>query len=825
MKSLVAVLVFVPAIVQAQGTQADYDRSYGFRQRFQGLVLNDRISPNWIAGTGKFWYAKLGQGGTRSYVLIDPERKEKRAAFDHSKFAAALEKATSKKVDPTKMAILQIEFARDLKTLKFRFDQKDYQIDLGTYQLKAGSFDLANGGLKAFPPEAPPRNDGSGEQTAIRFVNQSTETLIVSWMSDDVRPIEYARIEAGKEWESSTFSGHIWLVTRLNGDRLAMYAAERKASVAILDGKKVPYTPPRQVQNGSPDGKWRIRYQDFNAVLVNPGSNEEKKITTDGVATNLYNGRAFWSPDSRYVAFFQVDPEQQHPLNIVQTTPTNQFQPRLETRQYLKPGDKLDKRRLRIYDVQSGHLQAVEDTLYPNEFDLDGERWLDNDTFIFRYNQRGHQLMRLIGVKATTGEAKTLINEEAKTFIDWTAKSYYQILDGNKQAIWMSERSGWCHLYMYDLEDGTAKPITQGDWVVRQIIEVDQQRKQIWFMASGVAPVSDPYYLQLCRVNFDGSDFKKLTAFDATHSIELSPDRKVIFDTFSRVDYPPAYQVLDASDGHIVVHGDQADVKGLVDAGYRFPERFQAKGRDGVTDIYGLVYFPTNFDPNTKYPVIEDIYAGPHSAFVPKTFHTYAGGMALAELGFIVVRIDGMGTSNRSKAFHDVCFKNIVDAGFPDRILWMKEAAKKWPQMDLDRVGVYGTSAGGQNALHAVLTQGQFYKAAVADCGCYDNRMDKIWWNEQWMSWPIGPHYEAQSGRTLAKNLTGKLLLMVGENDTNVDPASTYQVIDALIKANKDFEFFAMPNVGHGAAGTPYGRRRLMDFFVRNLLGVEPRSK
>lgn len=343
-------------------------------------------------------------------------------------------------------------------------------------------------------------------------------------------------------------------------------------------------------------------------------------------------------------------------------------------------------------------------------------------------------------------------------------------------------------------------------------------------MAGGVAPVSDPYYLQLCRVNFDGSGFRKLTGFDATHSVEFSPDKKFIFDTFSRVDFPPAFQVLDADDGHIVVHGEQANVNALAGAGFRFPERFQAKARDGKTDIYGIVYFPSNFDPTKKYPVIEDIYAGPHGSFVPKTFHTYAGGMALAELGFIVVRIDGMGTSNRSKAFHDVCFKNIVDAGFPDRILWMKSAAQKWPSMDLDRVGIYGTSAGGQNALHAVLTQGDFYKAAVADCGCYDNRMDKIWWNEQWMSWPVGPHYEAQSGRTLAKNLTGKLLLMVGENDTNVDPASTYQVVDALIKANKDFEFFAMPNVGHGAAGTPYGRRRLLDFFVRNLLGVEPRA-
>ncbi|HLO98069.1 MAG TPA: DPP IV N-terminal domain-containing protein [Fimbriimonas sp.] len=825
MKSFLVAFALLPVLIPAQGTKADYDRANGFRQRFQGGVLNDRITPNWISGTSKFWYIKQGQNATRSYVIIDPERKEKRAAFDHGRLTSALAALVGRELDPAKLAIAQIAFSADLKTMKFRFDNKDYEVNLTSYLVKPGSFDLANGGLKAFPPEAPARNDGSGEQTAIRFVNQSHETLVISWLADDVRPVEYARIEAGKEWESSTFSGHIWLVSRINGERLATYAAERRASVAILDGKKVPFTAPRQNFNTSPDGKWRIRFQDQNAILINDASKEETKISTDGSASNAYQGRVFWAPNSQKVVLAQVEPEEQHPLNIVLTTPTNQFQPRLTTRQYLKPGDKTAKQRFRIYDIESKKLTPVDDKLYHHEFDLDGERWLDNDTFVFRYNQRGHQIMRLIAVDAKTAEARSLITEETKTFIDWTNKTFYQILDGAKEAIWMSERSGWNHLYLYDLADGSAKPITQGEWVVRSVVEVDQKAKQIWFMASGFADASDPYYLHLCRVKFDGTGFVKLTSYDATHSTEFSPDRKVIFDTFSRVDLPPSFQVLDANTGKVLVDGETADVTGLLKNGYRFPERFSAKGRDGKTDIFGLVYLPTNYDPTRKYPVIEDIYAGPHGSFVPKTFHTYAGGMALAELGFIVVRIDGMGTSNRSKAFHDVCFKNIVDAGFPDRILWMKAAAKKWTSMDLDRVGIYGTSAGGQNALHAVLTQGDFYKAAVADCGCYDNRMDKIWWNEQWMSWPIGPHYEAQSGRTLAKNLTGKLLLMVGENDTNVDPASTYQLVDALIQANKDFEFIAMPNVGHGAAGTPYGRRRLMDFFVRNLLGVEPRLK
>ena len=236
-----------------------------------------------------------------------------------------------------------------------------------------------------------------------------------------------------------------------------------------------------------------------------------------------------------------------------------------------------------------------------------------------------------------------------------------------------------------------------------------------------------------------------------------------------------------------------------------------------------MIYRPSNHDPSESYPVVEQIYAGPHGAHVPKSFRAWRKPQFLAELGFIVVQIDGMGTNWRSKAFHDVAWKNLGDAGFPDRIAWLRAAAAEDPSMDLSRVGIYGGSAGGQNALRGLLMHPEFYKVGVADCGCHDNRMDKIWWNELWMSWPIGPHYEEQSNVTQAHRLEGKLLLIVGEVDTNVDPASTMQVVDALIKADKDFDLLVMPGVGHGAAGTPYGTRRQRDFFIRHLLQVEPR--
>jgi len=283
-------------------------------------------------------------------------------------------------------------------------------------------------------------------------------------------------------------------------------------------------------------------------------------------------------------------------------------------------------------------------------------------------------------------------------------------------------------------------------------------------------------------------------------------------------------QLRRSEDGKLVADLEKADATALLATGWKTPEAFVAKGRDGVTDIYGVIIKPTNFDPAKKYPVVENIYAGPQSAFVPKNFGPNLGMQAMAELGFVVVQIDGMGTSWRSKAFHDVCAKNIADAGFPDRKLWIKEAAKSRPWMDLTRVGIYGGSAGGQNAMRALIDHHDFYKVAVADCGCHDNRMDKIWWNELWMGWPVGKEYEQSSNAAHAHKMEGKLLLVVGELDENVDPASTMQVAAALQKANKDYELLIVAGAGHGAAESPYGRRKRADFLVRNLLGVEPRS-
>jgi dipeptidyl aminopeptidase/acylaminoacyl peptidase len=358
---------------------------------------------------------------------------------------------------------------------------------------------------------------------------------------------------------------------------------------------------------------------------------------------------------------------------------------------------------------------------------------------------------------------------------------------------------------------------------VRGVTRVDEARRQIWFRASGRNPGQDPYLIHYYRVNFDGTGLVALTDGNGNHSVRYSPHEKYLIDTYSRVDMAPVHELRRVADGTLVCWLDRADISALKADGWQPPEVFLAKGRDGTTDIWGIICRPKNFDPSKKYPILEDIYAGPHDSYVPKTFSSAERYSSFTNLGFIVVKIDGMGTANRSKAFHDVCWHDLKDAGLPDRIAWIKAAAQKYPYMDINRVGVYGTSAGGQNAAGAVLFHPEFYKAAVANCGCHDNRMDKASWNEQWMGYPVGPWYAESSNIENAAKLQGHLFLIVGELDTNVPPESTYRFVDALVKAGKDFDLLVVPNGGHGAGNArAYVQRRTQDFFVRHLLGVEP---
>ncbi|MEX2272376.1 MAG: DPP IV N-terminal domain-containing protein [Vicinamibacterales bacterium] len=574
----------------------------------------------------------------------------------------------------------------------------------------------------------------------------------------------------------------------------------------------------------SPDGKWEALIINYNVHVRAPGSRETIALSRDGSEGGAYELRMIeWSPDSKKLAAYRVTPGFRRYVHYVESSPEDQLQPKHSTRLYAKPGDVLDVEQPVIFDVASKTQRIVDRALFPNAYDVSRLVWRkDSRAVTFEYNERGHQLYRVIEIDAANGTPRVVLEEKPQTFFNYSGKKYRYDVDDGESVIWMSERDGWNHLYLIDGKTGQVRnQITKGDWAVRSVVEVDEAKKQIWFSATGKNPDQDPYFVHFYRINFDGTGLHAFTTANGTHTVTFTPDMEQFVDLYSRVDMAPVSELRRSADNSLIATLGTGDLSALKKEGWTAPEVFVSKGRDGKTDIWGVIYRPTNFDPRKKYPVIENIYAGPQGSFVPKAFGANNAMRGQAELGFIVVQIDGMGTSNRSKAFHDVAWRNLGDAGFPDRIRWHKAVGAKYPWYDITRVGIYGTSAGGQNSLGGLLFHPDFYDAAVSAVGCHDNRMDKIWWNEQWMGWPLGTHYEDSSNVVHAGKLQGKLLLVVGELDTNVDPASTLQVASALIKANKDFDLLFIPGAGHGPGGA-YGERRRFDFFVRHLLGVQP---
>ena len=626
------------------------------------------------------------------------------------------------------------------------------------------------------------RTRRTGESSGLKFINQLDEDVELYWINQEGEHTRYGGVRAGSEREQHTFDGHVWLITSRTGEHLAVVEGASQLQTFIIDGKGIS-----------------------KAKAEAPKKPE----------------RGFRSPDGSCVVFTGAEKLERRKVTIVESTPNDSVQPKLKIIDYIKPGDPLPKPQWVIEKSDGTKIRVARD-LYENPFTESGELeavWApDSHEFYFNYNQRGHQLYRILAVNAKTGAGRVVVEETSKTFIHYSGKSWRHWLHSSGELIWMSERDGWCHLWLYDMKTGKPKhPITKGAWPVREVLHIDESRREIWFLASGLREKEDPYHEHLCRVNFDGGGFTQLTAGDGNHRIEFSPKRDFFIDTWSRADHPPVIELHRSSDGGLVCALEKADASALLAAGWTMPERFVAKGRDGQTDIHGVIVKPSNFDPAKRYPIVENIYAGPHGSFAPKEFSRLMGHHVIAELGFIVVQLDGMGTNHRGKAFHDVCWKNIKDAGFPDRKLWIKEAAKTRPWIDLSRVGIYGGSAGGQNAMRALLDHHGFYQVAVADCGCHDNRMDKIWWNEQWMGWPVDDSYKRSSNMEDAAKLQGHLLLIVGELDTNVDPASTMQVVAALQKAGKSFDFMPIVGAGHGAAETPYGSRLRLEFLVRHL--------
>lgn len=573
----------------------------------------------------------------------------------------------------------------------------------------------------------------------------------------------------------------------------------------------------------SPDGKYEAYIKNDNIFVRDKASGRERQLSQDGTLSNYYSSYIQWSPDSRKVLSCRIRPVQKRYVYYVESSPRDQLQPKLHQQEYAKPGDELPFKVPCIFHVETGQRCIPETSLFAHQYSLSYLRWdADSKSVTFEYNERGHKTYRVLELSAEDGKVRTLIEEKEEKYVNYPL-IYRNYLQDGKHILWTSERDNYNHLYLYDRTTGRpVRQITKGRWYVRGVQHVDEQNQWIYFSANGMNPKEDPYLIHYYRIGFDGKGLVELTPDEGMHQAWFSSDYRYLVDVYSKVDTPPVAVLRDARTGRQVMPLEQADISRLEANGWRAPEVFSAKGRDGKTDIWGVIYRPTNFDPSRKYPVVEYIYSGPGGQHVPKSFSSYNWWMtSLAELGFIVVQVDGMSTSFRSKDFEEVCYKNLKDAGLPDHMAWLQEAARRYPYMDLDRVGIFGSSAGGQEAMSAVLFHPEFYKAAYSACGCHDNRMDKIWWNELWMGYPVDSSYIESSNVEQAHRLERPLMLVVGEMDDNVDPASTMQVVNALIRANKDFELVVVPGAGH-TMGDNFGEHKRYDFFVRHLMGVEP---
>jgi dipeptidyl aminopeptidase/acylaminoacyl peptidase len=776
-----------PAV--GQGTPEDYEAWRTYKDRMRGRVFRDHVNPHWVDGKSRyFWYRIDANEVTTHYVLVDCEKGQRDEFQSYGELLDSLSERTGE-ASIESMAVVPAQSKVAVSRV-------------------------------------------GGKPALICFENNTDNDLTYHWVQPDGSRKQYGVIETGKSRQVQTYDGHAWIVQDTDGETVAAFVASGAKEMAVIDQstpkpRDLKSHRKRKNRKSSPDGRYQIDFKDHDVWLIDTRDDGRIRLTENGSAENTYGNEVWWSPNSKHFVAWQKKPGQGRSISLIDSSPDDSIHAQLLNIPYAKPGDDVELPTVVLFSRDRGWDPVpIENSEFPNPFALTDLSWHPNSrAFSFLYNERGHQRLRLMTVNANSGDATVTIDETSDTFICYSSKKYAHYLQAIDCWIWMSERSGWNHLYLIDATTGEVRnPITTGPWVVRGVERVDEENKWIYARVSGLDPKQDPYHVHFIRVNFDGTNLIRLTAGDGDHQVIFSPDERFLVDRYSRVDLPPMTQLRDGQNGKLICDLETADISSLMSVQWQTPERFVATGRDGKTPIYGIIIRPTRFDPNKRYPVLEAIYAGPHSAFVPKRFGLHHSLARMAELGFIVVKIDGMGTNHRSKDFHDVCWKNLADSGFPDRIAWIKEAGKTRPEMDLSRVGIWGGSAGGQSAMRALIDHGDFYHAAVADCGCHDNRVDKIWWNEQWMGWPIGPHYQSQSNVSGAHKVTGDLMLIWGELDRNVDPASTLQVVDALIKADKDFEQLIVPGVGHGAASHPYAQRRQADFFIRRLWKREPRT-
>jgi dipeptidyl aminopeptidase/acylaminoacyl peptidase len=760
---------FLAPHAAAQVTATDYARAERFLPwNARTLVSGEQVAPVWLKGSDRFWYRNHLKDGYE-FVLVDPARATRAPLFDHARLAAALSVAADTSYEGRKLPFQEFELLEDGRVLQFFVaDSARWRCDLSAY--------TCAGPEKVGKPKVSETASPDGRWAAFERAGNL-------WVRE---------VATGQEVQLTTDATQDWT-----------YAVSNVGCCAGV-------TNPRQKRELPP-------------MLV-------------------------WSEDSRRIATYRFDDRGVRKQPLIETSAKG---PILWTYPNALPGDSvIPKWDVWVFDVQTRTGARAElppqvavntSCCWLTTVGPDGKgvwkdaRWgAGSDAFFFTRGVRSYDSLSLVTMDVRTGAAREILTETSKTYIEMNLRSggipNWRMVNGNREVIWFSERDGWGHLYRFDAATGKLlNRITEGPWLVVDLLKVDEPGGWVYYTAVGREPGRDPYYRHLYRVRMDGTGTQLLTPEDADHEVSFAPSGRWFVDTWSTPTTEPV-TVLRRSDGVQTLAVEKADFQPLLASGWQWPVPFKAKARDGITDLYGYLYFPPRMEPGKRYPVVDYIYPGPQTGPIGFRQASSAGrgnGQALAELGFIVFVIDAQGTPLRSKAFHDFYYGNMGDNGIPDHIAALKELAMRYPQMDLDRVGIFGHSGGGFGSTDALLRYPDFFKVAVSSAGNHDQRYYDYTWGEKYQGLREirkdgTDSFDSQANQKLVANLKGHLLLMYGTLDDNVHPNATLLVVDELIRQNKNFDLVVFPNRNHGYAQEPYTIRRTWDYFVQHLLGETP---
>jgi dipeptidyl aminopeptidase/acylaminoacyl peptidase len=754
-------LSFAFTVNAQQLTAKDYEHAEKFMSyNTEPFIDGGNVRPNWLTND-RFWYLS-STSKKHEFILVDPVKKTRAAAFDHQKLAEALSTTTGKQYDAAKLPFQTIGFSSDGISVLFTVDGKKWKYDTQNNQLSADTGTM---------PDATTTQPG----------------------------------RQGRGGGRGGFGGNEVL---------------------------------------SPDGKLAAFIKDWNLWVRDVATEKQTQLTADGVkdfgyATDNAGWKSSdrpvlqWSPDSKKIATFQQD---QRNVSDMYLVTTNVGKPTLRAWKYPLPGDKeipmihrviIDVDAAKVIPLQlpaDPHRATLSDDISSSGTFDDVDWNEDASQLAFVSTSRDHKQEKFRIADAATGSVRDVFEEVVTTQYESGRGSInWKYLANTHEIIWYSERDDWGHLYLYDAATGKLKnQITKGDWVVSRIVKVDEKNRLIYFTTT-CRDAANPYFSRLCRIGFDGKNLTELTPGEGTHQASFSPSGNYIIDTYSKPDVPPV-TVLRDMNGKLITELERTDVSRLIATGWKPPIPVSVKAHDGKTDIYGLVFTPTNMDANKKYPVIDYIYPGPQGGSVGSWAFSASRGdhQALAELGFIVVLIEGTSNPNRSKSFHDMNYGNMGENTIPDQVTAIRQLAQRYP-IDTTKVGIWGHSGGGFATATAMFRYPDFFKVGISESGNHDNRNYEDDWGERYDGLAENSNYDAQANENYAKNLKGKLLLAHGLMDNNVPPQNTLLVVEALEKANKSFDLIVFPNSPHGY-GTygPYMMRRRWDYFVKNLLGAEP---